>query len=226
MGISKDGLSFLQERGADSVDSLVGFHKVDWSELEHAGFPEADARKLRERVARVHAARSLSVLLVQAAKLDNASAVHILVGAGATVGARSEGGKTALMWAAMKGCAGACRALMACGADVSQTDDSGRTAATMAKALGHGRILELLQGQFRAGSDRKGGAGVAGSRGGGLRGALRRTGIGVGDIDTMFEEGYDEVDWFHTANEKDWDRMRRATGLTQAQTNRIKAAFH
>mmetsp|Transcript_31117 Transcript_31117/g.54673 ORF Transcript_31117/g.54673 Transcript_31117/m.54673 type:complete len:336 (+) Transcript_31117:154-1161(+) len=41
----------------------------------------------------------------------------------------------------------------------------------------------------------------------------------------LMEEGYDEIDWYITANERDWQRMMKATGVTNQQRKRIQNCF-
>jgi len=50
---------------------------------------------------------------------------------------------------------------------------------------------------------------------------LTKAGLAPGLRDKIMEEGYDEIDWYMTANERDWERMMRDTGITERVKERI-----
>eukprot|EP00471_Norrisiella_sphaerica_P014127 CAMPEP_0184504550 /NCGR_PEP_ID=MMETSP0113_2-20130426/52525_1 /TAXON_ID=91329 /ORGANISM="Norrisiella sphaerica, Strain BC52" /LENGTH=285 /DNA_ID=CAMNT_0026894201 /DNA_START=474 /DNA_END=1331 /DNA_ORIENTATION=+ len=50
---------------------------------------------------------------------------------------------------------------------------------------------------------------------------LTRAGLAPGVRNVIMEEGYDELDWYRSANTRDWDRMIKATGITVAVKARI-----
>jgi len=50
---------------------------------------------------------------------------------------------------------------------------------------------------------------------------LTKAGLALDLRDKIMEEGYDEIDWYMTANERDWARMMRDTGITERVKERI-----
>ena len=71
--------------------------------------------------------------------------VELLLAHGADPNARQHGGWTPLQAAARHGDAAMARVLLAHGADVEALSDDGRNAIDLARAAGHGEVVELLR---------------------------------------------------------------------------------
>mmetsp|Transcript_18644 Transcript_18644/g.37687 ORF Transcript_18644/g.37687 Transcript_18644/m.37687 type:complete len:215 (-) Transcript_18644:258-902(-) len=54
---------------------------------------------------------------------------------------------------------------------------------------------------------------------------LERAGLPIVVRERIIEEGYDEIDWYHTSNERDWDRMMTACKITELVKERILACL-
>ncbi len=134
----------LLAAGADpKATSNDGSTALMWAESA------AVVRTLIAKGADVNAASEDDVLgsrtaLMSAALSNNLGKTQALLGAGADVNRRNNGGETALTFAAFNGWAGVAKLLLARGADVNLVPESGNTALIQAAGQGHADVVRLL----------------------------------------------------------------------------------
>ena len=117
---------------ADAIENGANVNARDGQEatalMYAVSFNSAEAvRKLLEKGADLHARDIFGSEALVYCNISNAEIIHVLVGAGADVNARSNNGMTVLMWAANSSKAPVISALLAAGADVNAADPDGFT---------------------------------------------------------------------------------------------------
>jgi ankyrin repeat protein len=103
----------------------------------------------------VEAASDNDEKLLAAAKAGKTAKVRDLIKAGASVNAKDDKGKTALMWAARNGRTKTVETLIDKGADVNAKDDEGMTALDWAKEYDYPKTIKALEKALKKAEDTK-----------------------------------------------------------------------
>lgn len=130
----------LLGRGADPAKRDAASYKPLLRAVEagRAGVIEVLAPYVRD---------DLDTALLLAALLGRPEMIDVLTDFGASVYARTDGGRTALMVAAENGHLGTVNMLLALGGNRFAVDEGGKTAAELAVAAGHREVAAVLGGE-------------------------------------------------------------------------------
>mmetsp|Transcript_24236 Transcript_24236/g.36348 ORF Transcript_24236/g.36348 Transcript_24236/m.36348 type:complete len:302 (+) Transcript_24236:87-992(+) len=223
----------FKKRGISSMEQLLRLDGDDWAELFIDTSHANDLRRMRNHAAKMTAKINLNEALLSSAKQDKAECLKILITFGGDINYRDDIGKTPAMWACLQGNTGALKILMLSNADLNIRGKDGRNARDLAKLVNQKHMVDILDGKVdysleqkpeekpakKLSKPRKKNKGPPRT----VLELMQRAGVSKKRIEVVMEEGYDEIDWYHTANERDWERMMTATSTTRSQKRRIIA---